>query len=127
MTKDKMTEGAKIVAECSVKHTPMPWWIETSEEHGDGRPIIIGRAETSGEPTLIADMYPDSAMNVGVPDKAEADANALYIIKAVNCFEPLREALRHVIKASDDPTNIYFLQAMNSCRKALILADGGDK
>jgi hypothetical protein len=78
------------------KATGRPW----DTTHADD--AEAGRFITGGEAVLVADAYPDSAQDLGLPEDAEWRANARLIVLAVNKLEACVETLRDLVAALSD-------------------------
>lgn len=102
------------------KHTPTPWWID--KEH----PLSIMAADENyveGEvaPWHVANLMPDCGGN----DDGESDANAAFIVRAVNNHAALVAALRGLlggIEAEENGNAGCLRRAQLEARAALQLA-----
>jgi hypothetical protein len=82
------------------EHTPTPWRVE------DGTDLIWGACDQDDHSTYGMG-YPICEGKLGYwgdrrADRGERDANAAFIVKAVNSHEALVKALRDIIEANND-------------------------
>ena len=97
-----------------MKHTPIPWTAKGYDVRAGGRMVAY-----TGPHHTPDDQYPKGC-------KLEDEANAEFIVKAVNCHDELVEALESLLGYEDDPpppgTYGYVIYA--NARAALAKAKG---
>ncbi len=107
-------------------HTPTPWKVDKNwmgpESYGDGDGIPI--FPTSGG-VAICDIVARNAHGLSRPDiQQQAEANAALIVKAVNSYEAMLEAL----KGAQNDINFHGGKlsggTIDAIKKAFTLAEG---
>lgn len=73
----------------TVKHTALPWAFKHAN---DG----TGAFRISGKGMILADAWFISQYTTHAPTMEEAEANARFIVKAVNCHDDLLAALQRL-------------------------------
>ncbi len=92
------------------EHSPLPWRLDVYS------PRWIATGDVLGQGTIVQTM-------LGCADKDTAKANAALIVRAVNAYQPLVEALRDVLgeaKCCCDPI-LHPVIHSSSCTNARLL------
>ena len=111
-------------------HTPTPWGISYGFEPHDMERTpahYVAGPDPKSVGIKLATPWIEGAWD----DDGEARANAALIVKAVNAYEPMREALAGIKWKSADRDNMEFSATitcwqMDRIRAALALANPGD-
>jgi hypothetical protein len=103
--------------QCKSAHTPTPWSV-------DGYGITSKVFNIAMLDTIAKDMD-DNQIGIG-----ELSANAAFIVKAVNSFEPMLEALKDIAKEIDLSKlsirkDFSLINAHASALRAIYKAEGG--
>lgn len=100
-------------------HTPTPW--KTTESIHDFKEGALWRIAIFADKAESGDKLPAEAMG---SDRATAQANAAFIVKAVNCHGELLKAAHRAVNALA-ANGAPFCEAAKELRAAITKAEGG--
>jgi len=107
-------------------HTQTPWYVGQTREWGeDGKPFEQLVICNCSEQILIATVE----TWIGERERQESEDNAQFIVKAVNSYEVMKEALRKALSIlsplnrTNDPFN-YIGSTVAVINEALAVAEG---
>lgn len=69
-------------------HTPLPWTRKSKGRY------LIGKRDVDGKEVLVADLYSDTHLPFGLPDRSEYRSNGALILKGLEAFELLKTYAR---------------------------------
>jgi hypothetical protein len=113
-------------------HTPTPWQV-TEDPMAEGQPLTLVIPASAKNPLhekwIALCWERDEVQDEDLPGRVEAEANAAFIVRAVNAHDELVEALceiekRLAVAVQRNPRKIYS-EAFEIAQAALAKAKGG--